>query len=1014
MRKLLVISLVVGLLLASQAGATAPAGRTFVRKRGQFEIEKMGLQNGIPLGAQEKAIKQLRSLPQAPVPASWQSVGPQPISNGQGLGPQGYCGTGTKPTVSGRVTSIAFGGIAGTIYLGTAGGGVWKSTNNGVNWTPLTDQQVTLAIGALAVVPKSNGQDIIYAGTGESNQGGDNNFGLGILKSQDGGSTWTQMAAATFQNMGFARIALIPGATTATDVLYAATMQTTIGSSTSVASAPPVAAGLFKSVDGGANWTTLSGNGGLPAPGQSAGSASDVAVSPVNNNVVFAGLVCADCTNGGVWMSQNAGVDWQQVSGVPNQVTRVALSMSPDGNTVYGAFAALNAKGESALTANYISSDGGGVWTKIALPPAVGTDPSCLSLGQADYDLAIQSDPSNPAVVYEALIGIYKSTDSGASWTYIGSGIHSDFHAIAINGASLFGGSDGGIFFSTDGGTTWDSSLNIDLSTLQFQSIAGAGAGTTTLVGGTQDNGTDVYSGSLAWTQMLEGDGGITALARTNPTVAFSEYFFEQKEEGIDHAARFTIGGTNVAQISPPFTGKDKGQFYTPLILDPNNDNRLMMATNRIWESCSGASFSGCNAMTGDPKPNWRAISDFFPTSLSGIGIAPSDPATLYAVTDVFTASGATQGPKAFVTRNSIAASPTYTEVSAGLTAAGAATGITSVSISPANPAMAAVSATGFTGGGKHVFLTQNSGQTWTDISTNASGFPDIPALTVLFDKNDVTGNTLFAGTSIGILETTNLGQSWTNLSMHQLPTVQVYDIKENADTLTIATHGRGVWQLQIANPPEANATWSTVNGHASAGKTATGGTLTLTNTGSVTESVNSIMLSLDNPNVFSQVMLTSGGSSASADPAGSATVTLTFSPPVQIAAGASASFLLSAVMASGKVSSAAALAGMVTIPRGRWSATGPLFGGLFLLGLLKFAWRGRLNRAAVTVIAMVAIAVAVTAAGCGGSSSSGGSKSTGPKSFVVVPSGGVNITNGTGTVGVESLPALLGKLTRK
>jgi photosystem II stability/assembly factor-like uncharacterized protein len=133
------------------------------------------------------------------------------------------------------------------------------------------------------------------------------------------------------------------------------------------------------------------------------------------------------------------------------------------------------------------------------------------------------------------------------------------------------------------------------------------------------------------------------------------------------------------------------------------------------------------------------------------------------------------------------------------LTSAGIENGITSVAISPINAAVAAISATGFSGGGKHVFLTRNSGQDWTDISMSGSGFPDDPTLVVYFDKNDITGQTLFAGTSIGILETTNLGQSWTNLSLNRLPLVQVYSIDENANMLTIATHGRGVRQLQIA-----------------------------------------------------------------------------------------------------------------------------------------------------------------------------------------------------------------------
>jgi len=923
---------------ANVAGMAFHAG--LVKQRALYGIEKMGLQNGIPLGAKEKAISQLRALPFATPIGSWRAIGPRPVTNGQGMGPQGFCGAGTEPAVSGRVTSIAFGGVGGAIYLGTAGGGVWKSTNNGTNWVPLTDQQVSLSIGALAVVPDSNGKDVIYAGTGESNQSGDNNFGLGILKSVDGGQTWKQLGANTFQNQGFARIAVVPGQTTDTDVVYAATMQTVIGSATSATSSPEVVAGLFKSDNGGTSWNMLSGSGDLPAGGQFDGSASEVVVNPVDSNLVYAGTVCSDCSTGGIWQSSDAGDNWTQVSGMPKAISRVAISISPDGETLYAGVATIGKDNTSSLTANFLSQDHGDHWRPIALPAAIrakdeeGKEVTCLALGQGDYNLAIQSDPSNPSTVYEALVGIYKSTDSGGSWKFIGNGSHSDFHAIAFTGASLYTVNDGGIFVSNDGGNTWSGSLNTQLNTMQFQGAAAAPVGTTLVVGGTQDNGSNVYTGSLVWTQLMAGDGGISAIARTKPSIAFGEYQFEVSEKDSDHLSRFEVGKP-AKTISPPYTKEDRGQFYTPLILDPNNDDRLLVATNRIWESCRIGDAQRCNATTASNKPDWRTISKFFPAALTGIQIAPTNPWVLYAVTDTFVRDDKTLGPLAFVTRYSEEPSPVYMDVSANLASAGIASGITSVAISPIDAATAAVSATGFTSGGLHVFLTQNYGQSWTDISTTGSGFPNDPTLVVYFDQNDITGQTLFAGTSIGILQTTNLGKNWTNLSLNQLPLVQVYSISENANTLTIGTHGRGVWQLQIAAVPEANATWSTLDARGRGYQPVTGGTMTLTNTGSSTESVNSIVLALSQPKLLSQVTLTSGGNRASASPSTASTVNLVFSPPVQIATGAAATFRLSAVMAP----------------------------------------------------------------------------SNPPNTFVSVPSGGVGITNGSGPVVVNLLPALLGKI---
>jgi photosystem II stability/assembly factor-like uncharacterized protein len=798
---------------------TAAAFAGSMGDRERYDIERQGLENGIPLGAKEAAIEQLRSLPLASPRGPWAAIGPQPITNGQGLGAKGFCGPGTAPPVSGRATSIAFGGVPGaiTIYLGTAGGGVWKSTDLGTTWQPLTDQQVSLAIGALAVVPNAggSGNDVIYAGTGESNQG---NFGLGILKSTDGGQTWDQLADETFQNQGFARIAVVPGGKTTSDVLYAATMETFILSATNVSNAPPpeVKPGLFQSTDGGTTWQILSGEGGLPSGGEVNGAASEVVVNPKNSKMLYAGINGE--TNGGIWQSDDGGKSWTRVPGMPDKVGRVAISISPDGNTLYAAITTINAKDEANLTANFVTINAGKNWHKVGLPaviktPKTRTEPECSfpGIGQGTFNLAIQSDPSNPSTVYEALVGIYKSTNGGKNWNFIGTGSHSDFHALAFNGGSLYAANDGGIFVTANGGATWNGNLNQKLNTIQFQSAAVA-PGTTNVVGGTQDNGTDVYTGAPAWTLQMEGDGGIAALARTKKGIAFGEYQIEEKE-GSDHVARFKIGTKAITLISPPFTKEDEGQFYTPLILDPSNDDRLLVATNRIWESCSASGPRKCNATTGTKQPrdknkiNWRAISPvtgkmFAPTPLTGIAIAPTNPAVLYAITNlaemVCPPTGQkTPGPFVYVSQNSMAPKPTFTDVSCALSAAGAKTGLTSIAISPIDPATAAVSATGFTGTGGHIFLTRNFGARWDDISTTG-GFPNIPTLAVYFDQNDSSGMTLFAGTSIGIMQSTDLGTTWNDLSLNQLPLVQVYSIAEAGTTLTIATHGRGVWQLPL------------------------------------------------------------------------------------------------------------------------------------------------------------------------------------------------------------------------
>ena len=153
-----------------------------------------------------------QSLPLAEGISVWQSVGPAPIANEALLGANGYCPPLPISEASGRTTAMAF-GAGGAIYLGTAGGGVWKSVDGGNSWNVLTNREPSLAVGALAVVPgATTAQDVVYVGTGEPNNSADSLYGLGLLKSVNGGQTWTQLGFSTFTVLAFARIAVIPGA----------------------------------------------------------------------------------------------------------------------------------------------------------------------------------------------------------------------------------------------------------------------------------------------------------------------------------------------------------------------------------------------------------------------------------------------------------------------------------------------------------------------------------------------------------------------------------------------------------------------------------------------------------------------------------------------------------------------------------------------------------------------------------------------------------------------------------
>src|SRR5216683_1046716 len=780
--------------------------------RQRFYDLRRSLPHGIPELGRQHAIEQSQQMqtdeqgasPSVPVSSSaWTFIGPKPITMGQGITSSGFCGFPPRITVSGRVSALAFGASTSTIYLGAANGGVWKSTNGGVNWTPLTDQQKSLAVGAIAVKPNANpALDVIYVSTGEGNSACDSEFGQGVLKSTNGGTTWTQLAAGTFDRLTFSKIALVPGGGTAgADLLYGAT---TVGFSNATASectfASAMVAGLFKSIDGGVTWTLLSGSGGLPAGGFGAGTATDVVVDPTNPATVFAAIRCAGCAPGGVWKSVNSGGTWTQLStGIPTSARRIALSMVTTGGTPVGTvlYAARSAFGSDFDTV-YKSTDRGVTWTPGGALPAVG-GPGCLSEGQEFYDLFVAADPATPAIVYLGLSGIYRSADGGASWSFIGAGTHADYHSIVVNSAGLFAGNDGGITKSTNSGATWDSSLNTQLGITQFQGI-GLSPGTgTILTGGTQDNGTNQYnltSAGLSWDHSDDGDGGFALIDQQLTSTFFAEHFNTSSFLSLDRSLSSGALGT-YGSIPPP--AGDLVQFYAPFSADPSNGQRILFGTNRIWESCAVGPPLSCNGASGAP-PTWTAISgdltggctDSF-CNLTDIRVAPTNSDVLYAASS---SDGGT-GPKMWVSANSRSTSPTYTDITSGLPSF---VPITQIAISPISAATVLVSVGGFSGGGTHIFRTINSGTTWTDISTFVTGFPDIPTNTVIFDSKSPS-TTYYAGTDIGVFRTTNAGVTWSNFNTGTLPIVPVYDLKQNSIIIAAATHGRGVWALSKISP---------------------------------------------------------------------------------------------------------------------------------------------------------------------------------------------------------------------
>ncbi len=695
------------------------------------------------------------------LPATWFPVGPAPILGGDVPGNQ---------PLAGRITGIAAGPTdAGTIYIASAGGGVWKTTDAGSHWTPLTDNQPTLVMGSIALDPSD--PNVIYAGTGEadgisvnflSNYSPTTFYGRGVLKSTDGGQTWALLGNDVFDRRSIGKVVVDPNdANTA----YVAVSQPGFNGLTGNQ-------GIWKTTDGGQTWTNTT-----LASGVSDNLAfTDLVMDPSNDQHLYAAVGDhAGGVNNGLYETTDGGQTWVRNTGggtfpSSGSVGRITLAISPTNPLrLYAAVTNASVLRGGQLLAMLRSDDGGASWTTLRPPNYLGS--------QGDYDTTLVVDPSDPDRVYAGgqgadsganqPIGVIESTDAGQTWTGIAVGAsgqdgpHNDHHAMAFdaNGA-LLDGNDAGIWRLDNpnvGQVQW-TDLNTDLQITTFIGIALHPTDPTVAYGGSQDTGIEIYTGAPAWTQALPHDGGYVRVAPVNPNVVYDYRYasgavFERSDDG---------GQT----WTPKRTGLVlNGNFFPPFVLDPSNPSRLVLGAISVYE-------------TTDQGEHWVAISTpnqrgwNVSTPIDSVAVAPSDVNTVYA----------SAGGHIFVTNDD---GQTWTQRDVP----GYADHFFDIKVDP-NDAQTAYAVRGLFGGG-HVFKTSDGGQTWTDISGN---LPDLPAFVMVIGPG-----ALYLGTDAGVYVTHNGGRRWKPLG-RGMPSFQVKDLDLNTTygVLAAGTHGRGMWEIHV------------------------------------------------------------------------------------------------------------------------------------------------------------------------------------------------------------------------
>lgn len=691
--------------------------------------------------------------------------------------------------MSGRISDIDVAGDASNprarlgrvIYVTSAGGGVWKTVNGGKTWAAVFDGVTTGSMGAVAVTPSN--PDVVWVGSGESNNLRSSSWGDGIYKSTDAGSTWTHMGLPQSQHI--ARILVHP---TDPNTVYVAAMGPLWSSGGE--------RGVYKTTDGGATWTNVKALG--PFTGF-----TDLAFDPSNPETIYAASYqrerkaysfVAGGPESGIWKSTDAGRTWRQLSnGLPaGDKGRIGISVArSQPRTIY---ATIHADSSGIFR----SDDGGETWRKQSNISSIP-----WFFGQ------IRVDPNDAERVYFLGVQLQVSDDGGRTWRGIAQNTHADHHAMWIDpndSNHLLIGNDGGFFISYDRGESWDFALNLPVSTFYAIGVD-MREPFYWVYGGLQDNGTwgapnesRMRTGitNSDWVRAGGGDGFYAAIDPTDPHIVYVE-----SQNG--NLRRFDLQTQESKSIRPPAEEGERHRYNwsAPLLISPHDNNTLYFGAHVLfrssnrgdsWETLSGdltraldrdtLPIMGLRAAGGLGRHDGTA--EF--GNLATIDESTIRPGLLWTGSDDGLVHLSRDGGRTWSKFDRFAGVPDLTYVSR-------------VVASRHNENTAYVTFDGHRNNDfkPYVLKTTDLGRTWTSIASN---LPQNSSVQVIREHHR-NPDLLFVGTETGVWVTVNGGQAWARLA--GLPVVAVHDliIHPRANDLVIGTHGRGIWILDDLAPLE-------------------------------------------------------------------------------------------------------------------------------------------------------------------------------------------------------------------
>ena len=681
--------------------------------------------------------------------------------------------------IGGRIRTLAtVPGSPLTLFAGSVGGGIWKTTDGGASWNPVTSFGATLSVSSIVINPLDS--SVMYAATGEGFYNGDGIRGAGIYKTVNGGSSWFQLTAAS------------PSAST--DWYYANRL--TIHPTNPLILLVATHAGVHRTSNGGTSWIKVSSVRVL-----------DVKFDPSDPTRAVAGR-----SDGNIERSTDTGATFSTMP-VPATATdpaslawgRVEIAWARSTGRLY---ASVHTKGTSTQDGRiYSSADAGATWT------ARGT-PFHLA-GQGWYANAIWVDPSNENLLLIGGLDNHRSTDGGLTFSKVSMWYCAPLHAHADNHAivaasdfnnstarTVYWGNDGGVYKAasvdalqgqTDPNTCnaagW-TTLNNGLSVTQFYSVGASSANGGAVYGGTQDNGSLKWSGTgTDWTTVAGGDGGASAVDPADANYLYGEYVFLRLHRS-----------TNGTQANPTafyiYNGiadatNSEANFIAPFTLDPNNSSRLYGGGKQLWVSnnVKAATPVWAIARAQAENRNTSATTNPYFTYISAVAVVPGNADIMYV--------GHNDG-RVFKTINATATTSTWTE----LTCAGSVypvyfRQVLRLLVEPTNPDIV------YAGHGG--YFTANL---WKLDSTSATtactniggGLPPGPVRAIA--RHPTQTSWLYAGTEVGLFASENLGSSWKTATDGPA-NVSVEDMTwQNGNTLIAATHGRGMFKAVVGTAP--------------------------------------------------------------------------------------------------------------------------------------------------------------------------------------------------------------------